>query len=208
MQLHRSNVSFWLSITSLINKKQNKESYNLHHCSLLGFASCHCCFPFSGSSYRFCTFVCYSNTDIAFMQYKPKVCEVQAHKGDSVKVHYRVSWITASSQLPLPTPDKPSYNRKKTHKQCFLPISDYWSQRAKVIVVCILRSLNAFVWTNLRCAVKICYFTILTVGWLLGCLDKILWVWSWRVSFLHLWLRLHIPKRLRRCYYYASLLFN
>ncbi|XP_073036811.1 FK506-binding protein 2-like, partial [Primulina eburnea] len=23
------------------------------------------------------------------LQYKPKICEVQAHKGDSVKVHYR-----------------------------------------------------------------------------------------------------------------------
>ncbi|XP_073269067.1 peptidyl-prolyl cis-trans isomerase FKBP15-2-like [Primulina huaijiensis] len=50
------------------------------------------------------------------VKYKPKICEVQAHKGDNVKVHYRVSGITASL-LPSPIPPFPTPRiaRKYSH---------------------------------------------------------------------------------------------
>lgn len=36
-------------------------------------------------TYYFCFFI--------LLQYKPKTCDIQAHKGDKIKVHYRVSCL-------------------------------------------------------------------------------------------------------------------
>lgn len=41
--------------------------------------------------FRDCVFIC------SFLQFKPQKCDLQAHKGDKIKVHYRVSFIEAST---------------------------------------------------------------------------------------------------------------
>lgn len=39
------------------------------------------------------------------MQYKPESCSIQAHKGDKVKVHYRVSLLLCLLICPLMLPN-------------------------------------------------------------------------------------------------------
>lgn len=54
------------------------------------------------SNWVLCPLFCYLLFMLAFsLQHKPASCDVQAHKGDRVKVHYRVSNLFMLSSMKI-----------------------------------------------------------------------------------------------------------